>query len=433
MMSHAHNPFWIAAILGLSLLRISHAQGMAEYDLPPLNYSSAPTTNAADRFARDWTASRPADHSPHPLDLLRRVLDYFQIPEASQTLVFSKTSLQLDLIRPDRPRAVYFSDNAYLGFVRNGLFELTVTDPDLGVVFYAVHPQKRSVERSQNCMNCHGGARTDKWPGVFVRSVLVDQDGNMHGDAPTAVIRHDTPLDQRWGGWYVTGLHGKGRHLGNLIASRVGGRATMDSEKGANLQDLSGFFDTSAYLRPDSDIVALLVLEHQCEMHNRLTRAMLRCRKWLQYQRELDRALDRHSGPLPSGTAQRVIDDETERILEYMLFCGEERLPSGGVSGAGDFEEAFRANRKTDSQERSLKDFELKRRLFQYRCSYMIYSDAFESLSPELKRSVYQGLFAILSAEELPEKYAHLRPNERRIIREILLETKPEIAEFLSP
>jgi len=417
------------SFLGLALKLF--AQGMSEYDLPPINYSSTTTSNAADELDCALRSGALTQDHPDRLTLLRRVLNHLQIPAETQTLVFSKTSLQLDLIRPERPRALYFSDDSYLGYVQNGLFELTVTDPNLGLVFYAIHPKERHVERSQNCLNCHGGSRTDKWPGVFVRSVYVNEEGNLHGDAPTAVIRHDSPLSERWGGWYVTGSHGRSRHLGNAIALRRDGLPVIDVEKGANLRDLSSFFDPSAYLRPDSDIVALMVLEHQCEMHNRLSRALLRTRKWLAYQKELDAAFGRPPSEEPTGTARRVIDDETERIVEYMLFCKEERLPSGGISGAGDFEKAFRANRRADAQGRSLKDFELERRLFEYRCSYMIYSQAFEHLPEELKRSVYRRLFAILNAETLPEKYEHLRPNERQAISDILLETKTEIPRYL--
>lgn len=43
----------------------------------------------------------------------------------------------------------------------------------------------------------------------------------------------------------------------------------------ANLEDLSGTINTEKYLAPTSDIVALLVLEHQCRMHNLLTKAKL--------------------------------------------------------------------------------------------------------------------------------------------------------------
>jgi len=185
------------------------------------------------------------------------------------------------------------------------------------------------------------------------------------------------------------------------------------------------------HLRPDSDIVALMVLEHQCEMHNRLSRSMLRVRKWADYQKNIYKALGEEEPAEPSGTLLTVLNGARDDLVEYLLFKDEVALPDGGISGTGDYEKAFRKNRVKDSEGRSLKDFDLKTRLFKYRCSYMIYSEAFENLPPVLKRAVYEKMFAILEAEEPPDECRHLPSRERRAIREILLATKPEINELL--
>ena len=412
---------------------ISAAAFLEEYEDPPIYYSKAATDNIADALNTRFHSGEFAPESWSRQRQLSAFLKELEIPEETQTLVFSKTSLQRDGIHPRRPRALYFSDDHYMGYVQGGLFELTVTDPKLGLVFYAVDPRKRAIQRSQDCLGCHGGPNTDYWPGVFIRSVVPDEDGEFTPSAGSKITEHSSPMKERWGGWYVTGKHGDQRHMGNAFAKETINGPRIDTEDGANLTDLSDFFDSTPYLRPDSDIVALMVLEHQCEMHNRLSRAMLRTRKWMAYQKSLNEALNAVGveDSEPTGTAKMVMDSETERVVEYLLFCGEERLPFGGVEGAGDFEVAFRENRREDAKGRSLKDFELKRRLFEYRCSYMIYSKIFDYLSPELKTSIYRRLFEVLQAEELPEKYAHLRPNERLAIQEILLETKPEISEFL--
>ncbi len=411
----------------------ANAAFLEEYEDPPIRYSQAETDNVADALHLRFQSG---EFAPKEWSRKRQLVEFLkelEIPQASQTLVFSKTSLQRDGIHPKRPRALYFSDDAYMGYVQGGLLELTVTDPELGLVFYAVDPRERTIKRSQDCLGCHGGPNTDYWPGVFIRSVLPDEDGEFTPSAGSKIIQHTSPMKDRWGGYYVTGKHGDGRHLGNAFYEMTSSGPEIDSETGANVTDLSQFFDASPYLRNDSDIVALMVLEHQCEMHNRLSRAMLRTRKWMAYQKSLNEALNEAgvNDTSPSGTAKMVMDSETERVVEYMLFCGEERLPFGGIEGAGDFEKAFLKSKVTDSKGRSLKDFELKRRLFEYRCSYMIYSKIFDHLSPELKSSIYNRLFEILRAQELPDKYSHLRPNERRIIQEILLETKPEIQDFL--
>ncbi len=76
------------------------------------------------------------------------------------------------------------------------------------------------------------------------------------GRAGGFVIGHESPFENRWGGWYVTGQHGKARHLGNGIAKWAPGEAVIDGDVNANLTDLSKKFDTSKHLRGDSDIVA---------------------------------------------------------------------------------------------------------------------------------------------------------------------------------
>src|SRR5689334_10826363 len=51
---------------------------------------------------------------------LESVLQALRIPKSSQTLVFSKTSFQRSAISPQTPRAIYFNDNTYVGYVQGG-------------------------------------------------------------------------------------------------------------------------------------------------------------------------------------------------------------------------------------------------------------------------------------------------------------------------
>jgi hypothetical protein len=55
--------------------------------------------------------------------------------------------------------------------------------------------------------------------------------------------------------------------------------------------DLAEYFDTSRYLAPTSDVVALLVFEHQLAMHNSLTRAGQSARRMIEYQHALQKSL----------------------------------------------------------------------------------------------------------------------------------------------
>lgn len=217
--------------------------------------------------------------------------------------------------------------------------------------------------------------------------------------------------------------------MGNVFAKPGRGQATMDRDKGANLITLDDFFPTARYLRPDSDIVALMVLEHQAAMHNRLAQGALRARKWMHYQKQLRKELGEPETEELTGTARRVVESEASKIVEYLLFCDEIKLPEGGIEGTPAFQNAFVKNRRADSAGRSLKDFDLKTRLFRFRCSYMIYSEAFEALPPALKTEVYRKLFAVLAAAEVPKRFNHLETGERTAIREILFATKTDIPE----
>lgn len=416
----------------LAVAAAAVAQSLPEYELPPIRYSATEASNRVSvldhRLATgDWL---PA--ATDPKACLRSLLEALEVPVESQVLVFSKTSLQRSLITPHRPRALYFSDDVYVGWVPGGLMELTVTDPQLGLVFYRFDAretaQRPQIQRDPDCLSCHGASLTRNWPGVLVRSVYPDSQGEPITSAGSFLTGHESPLEERWGGWYVTGAHGTARHLGNAVARATGQDALLDREAGANLTDLSRFFAATPYLRPDSDIVALMVLEHQVNMHNRLVHGALRVRKWMAYQRDLQRELGEPVSEEPTGTALRVLRSETERIVEHLLFCEEIALPEGGIRGAGDFERAFRHNRVADPAGRSLKDFDLKTHLFAWRCSYMIYAEAFAALPPVLRTGIYRRLHEVLTSPAPPQRFAHLGDTERATLREILPATKPELA-----
>ena len=89
--------------------------------------------------------------------------------------------------------------------------------------------------------------------------------------APAFLTGQESPLKDRWGGWYVTGTHGSQTHMGNVVVEDQEHPDQLNRAAGANVTDLSKFFDVSKYLIPDSDIVAHLVLAHQTQMHNLIT------------------------------------------------------------------------------------------------------------------------------------------------------------------
>jgi hypothetical protein len=366
------------------------------------------------------------------------LLRELKVPVASQVVVFSKTSLQRHHISPDRPRAIYFSDECYIGWVPSGLVEVTTIDPLLGPVFYQLDPaQVRPDEsprftRDSDCMRCHGGTFVRDIPGVFVRSLHTDANGEMLLRGGSEVVDFRTPFTNRWGGWYVTGKHGSTLHRGNVFTEEKDDQLVADFKRGANVTSLDKFFDTSRYLTNSSDIVALLVLEHQTAMQNSITRAGMDCRRMLQYQAALQRELKETStNEFAFDSVRSVFTGAVQDLVDDLLFRGEATLPSR-LEGSPAFQRAFQENARRASNGRSLKDFSLEGQLFRNRCSYLIYSDSFLALPSQLKRRVYARLGEILTASETEPRYAHLGNEERAQIARILRETHPEFRTFLA-
>lgn len=398
-----------------------------EYELPPVNYSTTLPEDAVQALVKGTSAKTL--RGKQGWELVKELCRSLQVPEASQVLVFSKTSKQNDRISPQTPRAIYFNEEAYIGYALGGAVELAVIDPTLGPVFYLVEAAEQKAQppvfqRDQSCLSCHGGPFSPGVPGLLVRSVFPAASGHPILSQGSTVVGTTTPFEQRWGGWYVTGLHGNGRHRGNVLAvEQADGSCELPAEKGANLLRLEGFFDTRPYPRTSSDIVALMVLEHQSSTQNVLTKAHHTALRAMHMQNSLQKELGEPVTGVPAGTAARILDHCTEDVLDALLFKDEATLPDGGIEGGGDFQEAFAHNARRTAEGRSLKDFQLLNRLFKYRCSYMIYGPTFSHLQPDLKRRILQRLEHILDNRDQPERYAYLGSSERRHIRHILEST----------
>ena len=387
------------------------------WDLPPLRYSDSQPNNALSKLAADLASGARKIEGATGLDRLRFVLKALRVREESQVLVFSKTSFQNPLIHPQNPRSLYFSEDAYVGYVPGGSIEAIVQDPLLGPVFYIIdanHSGGLKIERDlSNCISCHGTSNTENAPGMQVRSVFSDQDGRPLLAMGTTQVNHETPLSERWGSYYVTGRSSL-PHLGN----RTYIEDAVAEPKPSDLRDLTGTLDVSKYLRPTSDIVALLVLEHQCRIHNLLNAATL------QYRRAayLTRALDPQSDP-DVGSAGRVADGMAHRIVEC-LFFKDEADPGEGIEGGEEFQKMFEARYPRTRAGDSLADFQLNERIFKRRCSFMIYSSAFHNLPARVKSAVFGKMQAILSGDD--PAYAWLKAPERKQVAAILAETLPE-------
>lgn len=428
---HRHPGIALPLILLLALPLTPSAQGTPEYELPPIRYSQTPATNAIETLQQSINQGTSNLLGPTDKDTLENCLHTLHVSPDTQVLLFSKTSLQRRRISPENPRALFFSDDLYLGWVPGGLIEATSSDPSLGLAFYSLNPQpdssKLQFQRDESCLTCHAGPLTRQWPALIVRSIFPDPSGEPIGNAGSFLTDHTSPLEERWGGWYVTGHHGDARHMGNVTANpNLDYDSLLNRDNGANLTNLNHLFTTSRYPRPDSDILALMILEHQVMVHNRLAEGALRVRRWMHYQQSLQKELGEPVSNSPTGTALKVVQSETQRILEALLFVHEAPLPPQGIQGNPAFPAAFQSNRKPDPKNRSLKDLNLKTRLFEYRCSYLIHSQAFSYLPPQLKDSVYLNLSYILTAPSPKPPFNHLPANERQAILEILQATQPD-------
>jgi len=353
---------------------------------------------------------------------LQSLLKQLNIPASSQSLVFGKNSAQLFLISPQTPRALYFNDEVYVGYVQGAPhLELASVDPVTGPVFYTLDQVKldkpKFTLQPTDCFACHDTFDSDRPVSrLLMLSILSDPTG-VALNRSAAVTNDKSPFAERWGGWYVTGTYGSLRHMGNRFvrepADSLGTirdyskRANLSD--GANLTDLSRRLNTKEYLTPDSDVVALMVLGHQTHVHNLITVA---------------------STNLRSKPTEADIKENCDRLLASMLFSEAAPLTEP-VTGTTPFASEFSARGPRDSHGRSLHQLDLKTRLMRYPLSYLVYSASFDALPQEAKTYLYRRLWEILSGKDTTEPFRHLSADDRKAILEILQETKPDFAAFV--
>jgi hypothetical protein len=342
------------------------------------------------------------DFEPGGLSYLSSLLKHLGINPDSQVLVFSADSFQAPLISAQRPRAVYFNDEMAVGFVPHGeVMEVSALDPKQGVIFYTLNmgrATKPSFARREVCLQCHQGGQTLGVPGLVVSSQYIPAGVAAEHVRGGFVTDDRTVIEDRWGGWYISGSLPNQKHRGIPIGS-----------------DTSAVFDSSAYLSPVSDVVALMTLEHQTRMTNLIVRV-----GW-------DTRIAMADGKLEEARPQleAAIDD----MVGYMLFVDEAPL-QGPVKGVSTFTTTFPERGPRDKQGRSLRDFDLQRRLFKYPLSYMIYTKAFDSLPDWDRERIYQRLFNVLTGKATDPKFAKLSADDRRNVLEILRATKPNLPAY---
>lgn len=411
------------------------ALAQVSFEEAPINYNQSKPENLITRLQTKLDAGKVTlsyDRKKRT-GYLSSVLESLEIPVSSQVLVFSKTSLQVKHIDPQSPRALYFNDDLYIGFVQGGsVLEVSASDAKLGTVFYTLSQTESSkpafVRKTFECTQCHASSMTQGVPGHIMRSVYPGPDGMPVFREGTYRSDHTSPFEERWGGWYVSGTHGKMRHMGNLIFRSGDSSNHLNRDRGANAVDLEKWFDTEEYLSPHSDIVSLMVLEHQTKMHNLITRAQFEGRITERDATVMNKMLERKA-TFQSDSTKRRFASSANRLVDYMLFVDELALEDS-IRGVSRFQTEFPLSGPRDQQGRSLRDFDLEQRLFKYPCSFLIYSESFDALPRPILDFVYQRLWNILTGKEQSKQYAHLSAEDRRAILEILIETKSGLPEY---
>jgi hypothetical protein len=385
-----------------------------EYDHDPIKYSDTQPTDAIAALQQKITSGEVKLAWDEKFGYLPAILDALKVPRSSQTLVFSKTSLQRKHISPENPRALYFNDDVYIGHVPGApVLEISAADPNLGGTFYFLELEqvrKPKFVRSADCLSCHGGQRSLGIPGHFVRSVPTDKAGELLTLEEVRDINQCTPVADRWAGWYVTG--NSGPHRGNLVGEKDLAHYKEDPLAKVNVRDLSTYFDESKHITKGSDVVALMVLEHQAHMHNYFARLSIEARQMMAAYGHV-----------------RYMRSQVNAFLRYLLFTEESPL-AVPMSGNPDFVKDFTAGAIRDSKGRSLRDFDLKTRMFKYPCSYLIYNPAFDAMAAPIKEVLLQKLHDILTERETDPQFAKIPPEDRKAILEILLDTKKNLPDY---
>ncbi len=378
---------------------------------PPHQYFERTPTDRFTQFAARLESGDVPLPRGDERNFLVALLEALEIPVSSQLLVFSTTSLQLSRISPSSPRALYFNDEIYLGYVQGGRIEVAALDRDLGVVFHIFDiprgPDPIRVERATRCMNCHAGDETGFIPGLLVKSVAAGASGGSLDAFRRALSGHAIPWAERFGGWHVTGADAFTNHWGNAQGRFADGELQRTPlPPGAR-------FSFTPYPATTSDFLAHALHEHQVGFVNRAVEALYRTRA----------ALHLGNGTVPEGSRQEL-ETAATALARYLLFADEVPLPPGGIAGDAAFKADFARGRKAWNGV-SLRDLDLRSRLLAHRCSYMIYSSLFEGLPGAMKSRVFAHLRAALAADGPSVEGAHLPAAERAVLRDLLAATVP--------
>jgi hypothetical protein len=410
-------------------------------EYPLIGYADRPTHNAIARLQERLDRGEVKLKFTPGRGYLDSVLKALGIDPSSQTLVYSKTSLQFDLIRAATPRAIYFDDDTYVAWIpETRIIEVTTMDSALGPVFYTMQNQDPATatqfdRETLRCLTCHD--TFSMMGGGVPRFLFMSSPVTVNGEPLTAVISKDTtdatPISERWGGWYVTGKPDGLAHLGNIQVNGpvrttqvAADLAQLKVKRPGTLENLDHVFNTQPYITDHSDIVALLIFEHQVYIENIITRANYKARTMV--ARTLDgQSADALSWDELPAKARPMVKAMLEPLVQALLLVDATALP-GKITGNSGFDRWFQSQGPRDPHGRSLRELDLTTRIFRYPLSYMIYSVGFDGLPTYAKDYVYLRLAEILGGQDQSAPYTRLSAADRIAALEILTATKPAFA-----
>ena len=364
------------------------------------------------------------------LGYLQSVLKALNISIESQLLVFSKTSGQASLISPQKPRALFFNDSTVIGWVPGGFIEAADAEPAKGIGFYTLAQslaEKPVFEHRSSCLGCHVRSTNSYSPDLLVHSVFTAPDGRPDPRWNQRFSDDTSSFQERWGGWYVTGKRTPLPHLGNTVV--------MNSGKLQNLignnpepRSLTGKIELHDYPAPYSDVVALLIFDHQMHLVNLLNQVSFQTKHSLNQQSRRASAAQKMVVDAPMQMTSGL-HNVVKQAVDSMLLIGEAPFASKIVGSSG-FTEKFSRLGPYDRKGRSLHQLNLKYRLLKYSCSYMIYSRVFDEMPDQAKQMIYELMWQVLSRQVTDKQYEKLSLSDRQAVIEILQDTKPDLPKY---
>lgn len=408
--------YWIASIAAVLLVVggvvVGHAEEPKKIEITdfvpfgrePVDYFEAPTNDAVSRLQQRLRSGASVLKADSSQGYLRSLLAELKVPVSSQLLVFSKTARNPDLIGPKHPRAIYFNDEVTVGWVPGALeLELTASDPVKGITFYTLPQPTKDMpanelqfQRKDQCLACHAGRSTYEVPGLLLRAFQTDASGKpVMG---YSVMNQDSPYEKRWGGWFVVGTPPGFDHRGNLVGHEENELDRDDPGFRASRRDLNDVDRLNEYATGTSDVIAHLVLAHQTYGLNLIARVGLEAR------------FNRRS-------------DAEDKLVRCLVFADEPPLPKpldDQTIAKSQYRAWFESQSPTDGAGRSLRQFDLRTRVFKHRLSYLIEHPLFVGLPDDCRARLLARLRSGFSSQPAPNGFEHLSDAERATLLKLM-------------